>query len=327
MKTNTPESETKAPITDHRSPITTPHEPITRRGSIEALKKQETLINHKDVVIYIRASTSKQKNTLGAQQDSMERHAQENDLTIHKKFIDEGTSASCNKFKSRSTVKKMLRYMEQNGIHKILCYHPDRAFRKIADAYTTMEELNKENLHLVFAHPKGIDTSSPIGKMMLNMLFHNSEFEIEEKKRRQVQATQQLRKKTIARCQITPYGWTPSPHPTAKTKAGKTATLLTPHPQEQATLARIHTLFHHQDLGFTAIANILNREGIKTKQAGQIKIRQGKEYTVSGTWHRQTVRSVIEHAEIHPDYQHLIGVIEDLETLNTQPEETAFALK
>jgi len=281
-------------------------EPITRRGAIESLKKEKTLINHKDVVIYIRASTSEQKNSLTAQEAAMSIHAKEEGLTIHKKFIDAGTSATNNKFKERKIVKKMISFMGKHKIQKILCYHPDRAFRKTADAYATMEELNQDNIHLVFAHPKGIDTSSSIGKMMLNMLFMNSEFEIEEKKRRQVHATQQLRKQHIARCGTIPFGWEGSPHPTAKTKAGKPATLLLPLKNEQETLALILTLYKHQNKGYTAIAAHLNQLGIKTKQAGLTKTRNNKTYTVKGTWNRQNVRSVIEHGEIHPDYRHLV---------------------
>ena len=248
------------------------------------------------MVGYVRGSTLDQQNTLVAQRTQIESYcAYKQGITDPEQikacariFVDEGESAFSVDFYERPKVQEMLLWMKANGATSIVITKLDRGFRNALDCLFTVENLaeRKINLHLLDI---GLDSTTPVGKLLLTMMAGIAEFENKRRAERQVAGFTVMRG-AKHRCGGVPYGWDAVPSDRIS-KTGRKADDLVANTFEQRILKFI--LNEHKDgRADNSIARMLNANGIQTKNAGKTMKRKGVEYVVEGTWTGANVRSV-----------------------------------
>jgi len=250
--------------------------------------------------IYIRVSTEEQQLSIASQEAVATSFAVNRELWVSgEPFKDVGVSACKTNFLDRPAVKAMLRHMKREDIHTILILRIDRAFRNVADCYNTLAILEERGVFFRFMEPD-IDFGSPIGRAMLAIMAAFAEYEAGLRSQRQLAAFEEMRVRRVIRNNNPPYGWVRSeaPDPELSTRSGRPTYRLVPHPAEQEHLRQIIRLREVGKLSLQAIADWLNAEKIPTKKAGQTRTWRGKTQIIKGTWHKMTVKSVIEHADL-----------------------------
>lgn len=264
-------------------------------------------------VLYVRASTPDQVNSLDAQKQRAAEFCKLKGLSIQETFIDAGVSAVKNGIRDRPEAKRMFTYIAKHGIATILVLRLDRAFRSSLDFSRTTTEGLKEGFHFRFIDPD-IDYGSPMGRMFAGMEALRAEMECETREQRVDDAYNSLRDKRITRSNKAGYGWTLGPASGRTSKAGHALPTQIPVPAEQAVLRHIQHLWdsHHGSHGqLTAIADLLNRLGIPTKLPAGTPMKRtiGKKsgnpqqvtILTSGKWKPQIVKSVLAHAVLATD--------------------------
>jgi site-specific DNA recombinase len=248
------------------------------------------------MVGYIRGSTLDQQNTLLAQRTQIEHYTAYKQAALAKVFVDEGESAFSVDFYERPVVQQMLLWMKENSAASIVITKLDRGFRNALDCLFTVENLaeRKINLHLLDI---GLDTTTPVGKLLLTMMAGIAEFENKRRAERQVLGFSVMRR-AKQRCGAIPYGWD-AVTSDRTSKTGRKADDLVANQTEQIVLQQILVWNHH--LSDNEIARRLNAAGIPTKNAGKTMRRTiGKgtpekhvrEFIVAGKWSGASVRSV-----------------------------------
>ena len=132
--------------------------------------------------IYVRKSTEK-----GLEQDFNSLHNQEeacrsyilsqtyNGWEYYQTYEDGGISGGTMK---RPGLKKMLTDMKKGLIQVVVVYKVDRLSRSIVDFHNMMKEFEKHNCSFV-SITQAFDTSTSMGKLILNMLLSFAQFERE----------------------------------------------------------------------------------------------------------------------------------------------------
>lgn len=282
---------------------------MPRSGSLSKRKATTAIISSNSVILYTRASTDQQENSIHGQIEAATSFATTRDLKIMHTVEDLGTSAVKHDFITRPAVIAMLRYAEKHGINHILIHKPDRAFRSSYDMCTSIATLADRGIYIRLITPE-LDLSTPIGKMTIAMLTAVAELEISSKSERVDSAYESLRNRRISRNgsqnhgnnpNTRPsYGWTESPTSHGTNARGKPIYKHLPDPAEQCVLSLILHL-HSQAPQLHGILSIisrnLNQQGIPSPSAGRTLVKKGGiPYTASHEWTPAKVVSVIEHA-------------------------------
>ncbi len=146
-----------------------------------------------------------------------------------------------------------------------------------------MDDLGRRNVQLHILDIQ-LDTTTPVGKLVLTMMAAIAEFENRRRSERQ-KAGFAVMKGNSQRCGNVPYGWDATVSD-RMSKTGRVADDLTPNMEEQAVLERILTgdLSRMSD---NAAARTLNAEGITAKKGGK--------------WHGATIASVRAHGRLAAD--------------------------
>ncbi len=233
----------------------------------------------KPIVAYIRGSTEKQQNTLQAQEDAIRKYCPAFDLDLVQVFIDSGTSAQKTKFFERPVIIEMLAYMRDHDIREFVFFKLDRVFRNLRDSVNSIAELQRRGIDF-HSTSQRIDTSSAIGRAMMNFTLVLGELENDTRAERQRAAFAVMRDRHH-RCGNIPFGWQPSP--SARTsRTGRAADDLIPHPAQQLALAAMQEM-RCRKVGWSAIARWLNEKNVPSATGGK--------------WHPGTVHSVLTHAQ------------------------------
>ena len=112
---------------------------MPRKGSLTRRNRSsQTLTQDNRVVLYVRASTPEQVNSLDAQQSAAARFAERHELAIDAIFIDSGVSAVSCALRDRPQAAAMLRHCKLHSIRTILVLRVDRAFRSTLDFSQTL---------------------------------------------------------------------------------------------------------------------------------------------------------------------------------------------
>ena len=272
------------------------HRPTRRRGSLSIIENHAKRDQQDSrAVLYIRVSTKDQENSVDAQETNATNYATFKHLEIAEIFRDIGESAVKKPFLTRPAAKKLLKFIKKEKINTILFTRPDRAFRNVKDCCECVKLFNDQGIRIDFIESQ-IDASTSEGRMTLQLMVTFAEWEGNLRAERQRDGYDEMRKKRLARSPTAiPYGWDLGGLVTSE--RGKKSHQLHPNPKEQATL---HRMIRMRKSGriLEAIANHLNENGIKTKLAGKEMTRKGVTFTVSGIWKKDTVLSVLEHAEL-----------------------------
>ena len=271
-----------------------------RRAATEALPFHDSRC-----VLYIRASTADQKNSLDAQAFEARRFAEAHGKSVVETFIDPGVSGS-KPFLQRKEARKAIAYMKANGITTLLVLKLDRAFRNTVDMHTTIDRLMADGISFRIANPD-IDFHGPFGRLIATLLGAIAEFELGCRAERQKDGFDVMRRNRVSRSQFAPFGWELGPELPDQSHAGRPLRRLVPNETEQAALREILALYEQRET-LQAIADRLNSDGIPTKTpAGQTITRTylkgtpdeyQKTFVTSGQWKPQTVKSVLDYAEL-----------------------------
>lgn len=135
------------------------------------------------VAAYIRVSTDEQAdkgNSLSEQQERLTAYCVAMGWQKPTLYIDDGYSAGTLK---RPAIKKLFKDVEKNKVDIVLTSKLDRFCRNLLDLLQTVEFLKTHNCNYVSAS-ESFDTSTAVGRMVLQLLGVFAEFERERTRER-----------------------------------------------------------------------------------------------------------------------------------------------
>jgi DNA invertase Pin-like site-specific DNA recombinase len=127
------------------------------------------------VAIYTRVSTGSQ--TTENQLRELETVAARHGWDVVAQFTDEGISGAKGR-DQRPGLNRLMQGVTRRDFDKVMAWSVDRLGRSLPDLLTVMGELKARGVDL-YLHQQSLDTSTPAGKAMFQMLGVFSEFERE----------------------------------------------------------------------------------------------------------------------------------------------------
>lgn len=127
----------------------------------------------KRVALYVRVSTDGQtvQNQLGELRQVADRHGWE----IVQTYADEGVSGTKGR-EGRPEFDKLLKAIARREVDMVAAWSVDRLGRSLRDLVSLLSDLEAKGVDL-FLLQQGLDTSTPSGRAMFQMLGVFSEFE------------------------------------------------------------------------------------------------------------------------------------------------------
>ncbi|MBR1151707.1 recombinase family protein [Bradyrhizobium sp. JYMT SZCCT0428] len=125
------------------------------------------------VALYVRVSTDHQ--TVKNQQLELEAAAQRHGWTVAGVFRDQGISGAKGR-DERPGLDKLLRAVARKEFDLVAAWSVDRIGRSLIDLVGTLQELHAKHVDL-YLHQQGIDTTTPSGKAMFQLMGVFAEFE------------------------------------------------------------------------------------------------------------------------------------------------------
>jgi site-specific DNA recombinase len=205
------------------------------------------------VATYTRISTDEdhQPFSLGAQEERLETYARSQDgWRIVRRFSDQASGATLD----RTGLQQVLAEAHAGVYELLLVFRVDRLSRNVRQLVQLSEELDRVNVALRSA-TEPFDTSSAAGKMMLQMLGVFAEFERTTIVERVIAGMERAASQGRWVMGKVPYGY-------VRDDASK---LLVAEPVQGVVVRRIFELYVTGRKGIKSIANILNAEGLRTK--------------------------------------------------------------
>jgi DNA invertase Pin-like site-specific DNA recombinase len=127
----------------------------------------------KRVAIYLRVSTAEQ--TTANQRRGLQAVAARHGWTVARVFEDAGISGT--KARSeRPALDAMLKAVARREVDMVAAWSVDRLGRSLTDLLDLLRELHAKGVDL-FLHQQGLDTSTPSGRAMFQMMGVFAEFE------------------------------------------------------------------------------------------------------------------------------------------------------
>lgn len=123
--------------------------------------------------IYTRVSTDGQ--TLSNQERELEEAAKRNGWEIVERFSDHGISGKNGKEK-RPGFNRLHEAVKANRVEVVMAWHVDRLGRSLQHLLGFLEELHGHGVDL-YLHVQQIDTTTPSGKMIFQVMGAFAEFE------------------------------------------------------------------------------------------------------------------------------------------------------
>jgi DNA invertase Pin-like site-specific DNA recombinase len=127
----------------------------------------------KRVAIYLRVSTSEQ--TTANQRRELKAVAARHDWNVVEVFEDAGISGAKGR-EQRPGLDAMMKAVARREIDMVAAWSVDRLGRSLIDLLTLLRELHAKDVDL-FLHQQGLDTSTPSGRAMFQMMGVFAEFE------------------------------------------------------------------------------------------------------------------------------------------------------
>ena len=129
----------------------------------------------KKVALYARVSTSDQ--TTENQLIGLRDVARKSGWTIAREFIDNGVSGA-KSAQDRPAMANLMKSVARREIDGIFVWDVSRLGRSLQDLVSILNDIRSKSIDL-YIHKQGLDTSTPSGKMMFQMLGVFAEFERE----------------------------------------------------------------------------------------------------------------------------------------------------
>jgi DNA invertase Pin-like site-specific DNA recombinase len=127
----------------------------------------------KRVAIYLRVSTSEQ--TTANQRRELKAVAERHGWNVVAVFEDAGISGAKGR-EQRPGLDAMMKAVARREIDQVAAWSVDRLGRSLIDLLDLLRELHAKGVDL-FLHQQGLDTSTPGGKAMFQMMGVFAEFE------------------------------------------------------------------------------------------------------------------------------------------------------
>ena len=127
----------------------------------------------KRVAIYLRVSTSEQTTT--NQRRELNAVAKRHGWSVEQVFEDAGISGAKGR-KDRPALDALLKSVARREVDMVAAWSVDRLGRSLTDLLDFLRELHAKGVDL-FLHQQGLDTSTPSGRAMFQMMGVFAEFE------------------------------------------------------------------------------------------------------------------------------------------------------
>jgi DNA invertase Pin-like site-specific DNA recombinase len=135
--------------------------------------RRKTAASAKRVAIYLRVSTAEQ--TTANQRRELKAVAARHGWTVVRVFEDAGVSGAKGR-DERPALDSMLKAVARREVDMVAAWSVDRLGRSLLDLLVLLRELHAKGVDL-FLHQQGLDTSSPSGRAMFQMMGVFAEFE------------------------------------------------------------------------------------------------------------------------------------------------------
>ena len=130
-------------------------------------------MTEKSVAIYARVSTDRQSTE--SQLNTLREYISKRSWAIFKEYIDAGFTGSDTK---RPAFKEMMADARKRSFDILLVYKLDRLSRSLKDLITTLDDLQFLGIDFI-SYDNGLDTTTPTGRLMFNVVGAVAEFERE----------------------------------------------------------------------------------------------------------------------------------------------------
>ena len=127
----------------------------------------------KRVALYVRVSTDHQ--TIRNQERELQAVAERHGWQVVAVFKDQGISGAKGR-DGRPGLDKLLQAVARKEVNMVAAWSVDRLGRSLQDLVHILQELHAKGVD-VFLHQQGLDTSTPSGRAMFQMLGVFAEFE------------------------------------------------------------------------------------------------------------------------------------------------------
>jgi DNA invertase Pin-like site-specific DNA recombinase len=127
----------------------------------------------KRVAIYLRVSTTEQTTT--NQRRELQAVAKRHGWFVVQVFEDAGISGAKGR-KDRPALDALLKSVERREVDMVAAWSVDRLGRSLTDLLDFLRELHAKGVDL-FLHQQGLDTSTPSGRAMFQIMGVFTEFE------------------------------------------------------------------------------------------------------------------------------------------------------
>jgi DNA invertase Pin-like site-specific DNA recombinase len=135
--------------------------------------RRKTAGGSKRVALYLRVSTTEQ--TTSNQRRQLKAVAARHGWTVVRVFEDAGISGAKDR-NERPALDAMLKAVARREVDMVAAWSVDRLGRSLMDLLVLLRELHAKGVDL-FLHQQGLDTSSPSGRAMFQMMGVFAEFE------------------------------------------------------------------------------------------------------------------------------------------------------
>lgn len=173
----------------------------------------------------------------------------------YKEYIDKGYSG---KDTNRPSFKRLMEDIKQGEIEAVIVYKLDRISRSILDFSTMMEVFQKNKVEFVSSTEK-FDTSSPIGRAMLNICIVFAQLERETIQKRVADAYYSRSQKGFYMGGRIPYGF----QIISTVIDGVKTSCYEPVPQEVEQIKLMYDLYSQPEVSLTDVIHYFNKRNIK----------------------------------------------------------------
>ena len=157
--------------------------------------------------LYCRVSTEKQVkdgDSIAAQLEALHKYANDRKYQIIGTFVDDGISGTKN---DRDEFQRMIDLVQQDAVDIICVTKMDRLHRSLRNFLNMQDILDRHRCNWIAIWEPMYDTTTPQGRMIINMMMNLAQFEAEQtgQRVRQVQAHKLRQREVISG--TTPHGY------------------------------------------------------------------------------------------------------------------------
>lgn len=206
--------------------------------------------------IYVRVSTEEQAKegySLAAQRRVLEAWATVKGCTSVTSYVDEGYSA---KNLRRPQAQALIRDCKTGMLDIVIVWRLDRLFRNLRDTLDVVEDVFRANNVELISTSENIDTSTPSGRLMLNILASFAQAEREGTEERVRMVSTELAKQCQHMGGVPPFGY-------------KVVSKQLCVDDREAYAIRYLFSMYDSGHGYNQIIRWLNDNGFKTRRGGR----------------------------------------------------------